>query len=648
MVATLNIVSSIVTIIALSESVSARPTVFVPNSKFANKIASSSSLNASSIDSAVPNFFVSTSSNFYVPGTPSSSDPESTIAEPVSAIASPLSTIGRPTPSVSLSPPTNLPYPSFLASPTSTPFPFPTTETWSSRLLKRFFWNIASLQADVLSSRVENDILPTPFLPGQLLRASALSRARAESSSRAAASSSSRAASKTTTTKKPAAQTTTTKKVTTTSTKKATTTTTKKPSSTTTSKPKTTTTSKPKTTTTTSKPKTTTTTLKPTTTTSSKPQPTSSTNSGGLTDGSSFWKQKSSFYSLDSFATDVVDKKHYSWGEDNIAVVQGVPAQEWTGGNQGDQLSALQVAYPKGSRNPGAQPQGGVGFYSSKIDVTQATNVSLSYSIFFPDGFNFVKGGKLPGLYGGAKACSGGAAAQNCFSTRMMFRQKGMGELYLYAPREKQVEALCTLGPLSYCNSVYGMSIGRGSWTFKTGEWTDLRQDIWLNTPGKANGGFNIWVNGQIVLHSDSVYYRNSAAGLNSNGTGNGTIMDLIDYDSLPEDLIIPNGGFKTNPLDPNNSTVLLPTAPGPGKRSVIKLGHEDKIFGQSGRKFVSKVPMNQRAPAQVEMEKRATAPVPPGFLGAMAQTFFGGSSADYNTPTLQHTYFRRFELAIN
>lgn len=106
--------------------------------------------------------------------------------------------------------------------------------------------------------------------------------------------------------------------------------------------------------------------------------------------------------------------------------------------------------------------------------------------------------------------------------------------------------------------------------------------------------------------------------------------MDLIDYDSLPEDLIIPNGGFKTNPLDPNNSTVLLPTAPGPGKRSVIKLGHEDKIFGQSGRKFVSKVPMNQRAPAPVEMEKRATAPVPPGFLGAMAQTFFGGSSADY------------------
>ena len=74
-----------------------------------------------------------------------------------------------------------------------------------------------------------------------------------------------------------------------------------------------------------------------------------------------------------------------------------------------------------------------------------------------------------------------------------MFRKGGAGELYLYAPREKQVDALCELGPLSYCNSVYGMSIGRGSWTFKTGEWTDIRQDIWLNTPGVADGGFNIW-----------------------------------------------------------------------------------------------------------------------------------------------------------
>ncbi|GAA6013117.1 hypothetical protein JCM11491_005186 [Sporobolomyces phaffii] len=622
MVTAMHFVASLVALIALSELTIARPTVFVPNSKLANKIASSNSTLGGS-PSAPLDFFIPTSPNFYVPGSPSGpalSGSDSPPAEPVSA--STLSAIGRPTPSVTLSPPTALPYPSFLPSPvvlnTPTPILIPTGQSWSSRLVRRFF-NIASLQAELLAYRVENSIVPTPFTPGQIRRVSALSSRRA-----AAAAKTSKAATtvRATTTTKKTTTTTTSKKTTSTTTSKKTTTTTAKPKTTTT------TTTKAKTTTTTSKPKTTTT----TTTTTTKQSVQTPSSGGGLTDGNTFWKEKSSFYSLDSFTTDVVDNKHYSWGANNVAVVQGVPASEWTGGKQGDKLSALQVAYPKGSRNPGNSPQGGVGFYTSKIDVSAATNVSLSYSIFFPDGFNFVKGGKLPGLYGGAKACSGGAAAENCFSTRMMFRQKGMGELYLYAPREKQVEALCTLGPLSYCNSVYGMSIGRGSWTFKTGEWTDLRQDIWLNTPGKADGGFNIWVNGKIVLHSDSVYYRNSAAGLISNGTAGGGIMDLIDYDSLPADLEIPNGGFKTNPLV-NAST----PAPTRSKRSVVQLGGE-RIFGQQGRKFVSKVPM----------DKRAKVAVAPTFLGAMAQTFFGGSSDDYNTPTLQHTYFRRFELAIN
>lgn len=117
------------------------------------------------------------------------------------------------------------------------------------------------------------------------------------------------------------------------------------------------------------------------------------------------------------------------------------------------------------------------------------------------------------GLYGGRTGCSGGVGSLDCFSTRLMWRTDGMGEvsslgsalrtfacadethaqLYLYAPRDYQTEETCTLGPISYCNSVYGMSIGRGSWYWKRGDWTNVRQDIWLNTPGVADGGFNIW-----------------------------------------------------------------------------------------------------------------------------------------------------------
>lgn len=43
-------------------------------------------------------------------------------------------------------------------------------------------------------------------------------------------------------------------------------------------------------------------------------------------------------------------------------------------------------------------------FVRSAVNVAAATNVSLSYSVFFPENFDFVKGGKLPGLVSGDAA----------------------------------------------------------------------------------------------------------------------------------------------------------------------------------------------------------------------------------------------------
>ncbi|GAA5877385.1 hypothetical protein JCM3774_003582 [Rhodotorula dairenensis] len=443
------------------------------------------------------------------------------------------------------------------------------------------------------------------------------------------------------------ATTTTATTTTTTTTTTITSTTTTATTTTTPAPTTTTTTSAPTTTTTTSAPTTTTTasTTARSTTTSSKPSSTTTKAPAtpSSTKGSASWKQKTWFYSLASFLEIVVDKQNWSWGDDNVAVVgKGVPAREWTNGVVRDTDSALQVAYPKGSRNPSAKPVGGVGFYSSKLDISTAHNVSFSYSVFFPADFDFVKGGKLPGLYGGAKACSGGSTAESCWSARLMFRTNGMGELYLYAPREKQVDALCTLGPLSYCNSVYGMSIGRGSWTFKRGEWSNIRQDIWLNTPGKPDGGFNIWVNNKLVLHSDSVYYRNSAAGLISNGTGTGSdSLPLIDYDALPDGFEIPNGGFRTNPL--NNSSV---SSSASTAEVVVPASSSSDLTSPATTNSV--VPARRRARRVLDsLFKRKTLTVP-GFSGAMVHTFFGGSSASWNSPKLQYSYFRGLRLQIN
>ena len=137
-------------------------------------------------------------------------------------------------------------------------------------------------------------------------------------------------------------------------------------------------------------------------------------------------------------------------GQRNLQIVDGIPANASATSLANEALSTssvdpvaagltswdnassvLQLLYPENSINPGTKPQGGAEFYATPLAMQNANNVSLEYSIFFPADYNWVLGGKLPGLYGGHTGCSGGNDALTCFSTRLMWRQKGMGELYL-------------------------------------------------------------------------------------------------------------------------------------------------------------------------------------------------------------------------
>lgn len=91
----------------------------------------------------------------------------------------------------------------------------------------------------------------------------------------------------------------------------------------------------------------------------------------------------------------------------------------------------LQVKYPKGAFG---SETSGVQLYSlwNTTDGSAFQSVLVTYEVAFDANFDFVKGGKLPGLRGGpdADGCSGGAAANgsNCFSTRLMWRKNAVGE----------------------------------------------------------------------------------------------------------------------------------------------------------------------------------------------------------------------------
>jgi hypothetical protein len=177
-----------------------------------------------------------------------------------------------------------------------------------------------------------------------------------------------------------------------------------------------------------------------------------------------------------------------AWGEENLEVISD-PTRQFQ--------QVLRVYYPEGSASPTVsrekdRPLGGAGFYAT-LNIAPADALKLSYYVRFSDNFEFVKGGKLPGLFGG-KETSGGNIPDgtNGFSTRLMWRRDGEGEVYAYLPTSKN----------------YGTSIGRGSWQFIPGLWHHIEQEVILNTPDQKDGIIRVWVDGKLVIDQDNLTFR--------------------------------------------------------------------------------------------------------------------------------------------
>jgi hypothetical protein len=171
---------------------------------------------------------------------------------------------------------------------------------------------------------------------------------------------------------------------------------------------------------------------------------------------------------------------HRIWGTQNLAV------------RQDGSTKVLAVTYPNSSIDPAAKmaPVGGAGFvYPSRAALFSGC---LTYEVRFASGFDFGRGGKLPGLYGG-NAPSGGADAEMGFSARYMWRSGGAGEVYLYSPDK---------------TGKYGESVGPGAWTFVPGQWQRLEEEIVVNHIGQHDGVLRVWVDGSLVVNRTDILYR--------------------------------------------------------------------------------------------------------------------------------------------
>ena len=134
------------------------------------------------------------------------------------------------------------------------------------------------------------------------------------------------------------------------------------------------------------------------------------------------WTLPLHFTSMD----DAFHIEHYAFGRENVHLSTtngGEMEPAMNGSSPSTDTTILEILYPRGSYSPSHEPRGGTDFYAvpsfsllggsgtdsipfpGSTDTTRplenASNVTLSYSVFFPSTFDFVKGGKLPGLYGG-------------------------------------------------------------------------------------------------------------------------------------------------------------------------------------------------------------------------------------------------------
>lgn len=154
----------------------------------------------------------------------------------------------------------------------------------------------------------------------------------------------------------------------------------------------------------------------------------------------------------------------------------------------------LRVRYPEGSINFGSaedgKPLGGASFY---VPFSTGRAVCLHYEVRFPADFEFAKGGKLPGLYAG-KAPSGGdkVNGRSGWSLRLMWREDGAGELYEYVYNKK---------------GKYGLSVGRGSFSFPRDRWVGIDLEVIVNDPDQRNGEARLWIDGRQVIEQDDIVF---------------------------------------------------------------------------------------------------------------------------------------------
>lgn len=170
------------------------------------------------------------------------------------------------------------------------------------------------------------------------------------------------------------------------------------------------------------------------------------------------------------------------------------------------------ISFPAGSCSPGdkyqgdttstaalagtLRPSGGVTKFIRQLKCDHAT---IRYFVRFPVGFDWRRGGKLPGLSSADVSASGGdqsTAGISSFTARLMWQSGGYITPYLYMADN-----------VDRWGTTHGSSLG-SSMQIGSGSWIEIVQEVKLNDVGQENGRCKITINGDVLCDKSDLLWR--------------------------------------------------------------------------------------------------------------------------------------------
>lgn len=213
------------------------------------------------------------------------------------------------------------------------------------------------------------------------------------------------------------------------------------------------------------------------------------TGTTALTEGKptviSFEQDKPGKYSQSDFFRDW-NCPGWNMGLNHVEVVSGA-------GSRDGKSKALRLHLPKGVsgciENNDSSCINWKPHIGAKLD-----SMTYSYWVMFPGNFDFVLGGKLPGI-GSVNPRTGGTKpnGRDGWSVRTMWERHGkLGQYVYHADQPKN----------------YGDFFEWDAEPIQKGKWYHLKTFVKMNSPGKNDGVITTWLDGKTVLDKHDLRFR--------------------------------------------------------------------------------------------------------------------------------------------